>query len=143
MESLPWSALTKAAPALAEFGERRMATAPSYLATVRGKGLPRVHPVSPQVRSGHLCVYMYPTSPKGKDLRLDGRYALHTSVPDNDGSGGEFHLRGHGRQVEDPTTVGFPAREGYVLFELLLDEATAVNYPDEGPPDRQSWRRTT
>ena len=139
---MPWSALTEAAPGLAEFGEQRMATAPSYLATVRGDGLPRVHPVTPQVRHGHLGVYMYPTSPKGEDLRRDGRYALHTSVPDNDGTGGEFHVRGHGRPVDDPTTVGFQSRDGYVLFELLLDEATAVTYPADGPPDRQSWRRT-
>jgi hypothetical protein len=140
MDSLPWSALADALPALAEFAEGRIAAAPSYLATVSETRLPRVHPVGPQIRDGHLGVYMYPTSPKGNDLRHDGRYALHTAVPDNEGTGGEFHLRGHARPVDDPTAIGFPVRDGYILFELLLDEATATTYSDRGSPDRQTWR---
>lgn len=92
---------------------------------------------------------MYPSSPKGTDLRLDGRYALHTAVEDNNGTGGEFHIRGNARLVVDDGVyaaeiekAGFPAKDGYVLFELLLDEASAITY-DDGAPRRQKWKRAT
>ncbi|MGH2405330.1 MAG: pyridoxamine 5'-phosphate oxidase family protein, partial [bacterium] len=51
----------------------------AYLATLRGDGAPRVHPVTPIVGEGRLFLFMEPTSPKGHDLRRDGRYALHSS----------------------------------------------------------------
>jgi hypothetical protein len=149
MESVPWSTFAAQAPELASFGEARLAAAPSYLASVRGAQLPRVHPVGPRVRGGRLCVYMYPTSPKGKDLRLDGRYALHAAVEDNNGTGGEFFVRGYARPVNDAVhaadieKAGFPARDGYVLFELLLDEASATTYDDNQAPRRRNWNRAT
>ena len=146
VESVPWSTFAAQAPELASFGEGRLAAAPSYLATVRGAQPPRVHPVGPRVRGGRLCVYMYPTSPKGKDLRLDGRYA---AVEDNNGTGGEFLVRGCARPVDDAVhaaeieRAGFPARDGYVLFELLLDEASAITYDDDQAPRRRHWKRAT
>jgi hypothetical protein len=77
----PWSDFERSASELAAIGRDRLSTdSPNYLATIRGGGLPRVHPVSATVRGGRLAVYMYPTSPKGQDLVVDGRYAPHCSV---------------------------------------------------------------
>jgi hypothetical protein len=90
---------------------------------------------------------MYPTSPKGNDLRADGRYALHTAVEDNAGTGGEFLIRGHACPVDDAVhaaeieQAGFPPRAGYVLFELLLDEVSVTTYDENEAPQRRRWSR--
>lgn len=145
----PWSEFALAAPELAAFGAERFDDDhPSFLATVRDTHLPRVHPVSARVKAGHLALYMYPTSPKGKDLMLDGRYALHCSVADHQGGAGEFYVRGFGARVDDPdrqrelADAGFPAKEGYVVVELGVDEAFSSTYPAAAPdPVVVRWRR--
>jgi hypothetical protein len=97
------------------------------------------------VRGGHLCVYMFPTSPKANDLRLDGRYALHTAVEDNAGTGGEFLVRGNAYAMQETLSatemgqVGVPVRDGYVVFDLLIDVASAGTY-EGGAPRRSRWR---
>jgi len=63
-----------------------------------------VHPVTPILGAGRLFVFMEPTSPKGHDLRRDGRYALHSAVRDTEGSNGEFIVTGKARLVSDPQT---------------------------------------
>ena len=77
-----WGAFESQAPDLAAFGMERLVTAPAYLATLRRGGTPRVHPVAPIIGGGRLFVFMEPTSPKGRDLRERGWYALHNGVPD-------------------------------------------------------------
>lgn len=141
-----WATVARARPDLAAFIEPRLnGDEPSYLATVRGLALPRVHPVAARVRAGRLGVYMYPTSPKHHDLVDDGRYALHTSVADHDGSGGEAHLRGWSRHVTDPdhadqmAQAGFPARDGFVLHELLIESVFVCTY--DGPDATPNIRR--
>jgi hypothetical protein len=52
---------------------------PAYLATVRSDGRPRFHPVTPIIADNALFVFMEPTSPKGRDLRERGWYALFPS----------------------------------------------------------------
>ena len=120
---------------------------PSYLATLRNDGAPRVHPVTPVVAEDDLFVFMEPTSPKGRDLRERGRYALHNGVPDTEGSGGEFFVSGTGRLVDDPATRAIAERAAsydpaarYVLFELLLDEARCNGYGDVEMPEHRRWR---
>ncbi len=65
---VPWGEFASQAPGLAEFGVRRLADAPAYLATVDRSGAPRVHPVTPIVGDGRLFLFMEPTSPKGDDI---------------------------------------------------------------------------
>ena len=65
-----------------------------------------VHPVTPIVGDGRLFVFMEPTSPKGDDIARRGAYALHCLVTDANGTGGEFYVRGHGEQVDDPRLRG-------------------------------------
>jgi hypothetical protein len=142
-----WGPFAVAEPELASFGAGRLAARPAYLATIRPDGWPRVHPVTPVVTRDGLYVFMEPASPKGRDLRERGRFALHTGVPDNDGSGGEFSVRGTGRPVDDRATrevvvraTSYEPEDRYVLFELEIDEARCVGYGDVALPLRRRWR---
>jgi hypothetical protein len=91
-------------------------------------------------------VFMEPTSPKGRDLRERGRYALHNGVPDTEGSGGEFFVSGTGRFVDAAPIRAIAERAAsyepaarYVLFELLLDEARCRGYGDVELPEHRRW----
>jgi hypothetical protein len=145
MES--WSEFAAAEPELASFGADRLTGLPAYLATVRDDGMPRVHPVTPVVSAEGLFVFMEPTSPKGQDLRERGAYALHSGVPDNDGSGGEFFVSGTGHLVEDASVranaeraATYEPESRYILFELLVGEARCNGYGDVTLPERRRWR---
>ena len=140
-----WEAFAAAEPELAACGAERLHGRVAYLATVRGGGLPRVHPVTPIVGGGRLFLFMEPTSPKGHDLRRDGRYALHSSVEDNSGTGGEFLVRGRAVAIDEPATrevaagaSTYPPDGRYVLFAFEVDEALATVY-EQGRPVRRRW----
>lgn len=142
---MTWKLLEDQQPDLAAFGAARLNGRVSYLATVRQDGAPRVHPVTPIIGQGRLFLFMEPTSPKGHDLRRDGRYALHCAVGDNSGASGEFLVSGRARAVEDPAVralaVGlssYAPADRYVLFELDVERAASTIYSDDRPV-RQSW----
>ncbi len=138
-----WGDFTDAESELATFGHRRLTRDVAYLGTVRQDGLPRVHPIEPIVTERRLAVFMFATSPKGHDLRRDGRYALHTTVADTAGSNGELLVRGHGRPCTDPAAraeaieAGYQPKEEYVLFELSVEEALVTEYEDGQPRYRR------
>jgi hypothetical protein len=141
-----WGEFAIREPELASFGAGRLAAAPAYLATIRSSGAPRVHPVTPIVTAEGLYVFMEPTSPKGRDLRERQSYALHSAVPDNQGSGGEFYICGRGFAVDEPSIRAAVARaasydvvDGYILFELQLTEARCNGYGDVALPARRRW----
>ncbi|HJP95862.1 MAG TPA: pyridoxamine 5'-phosphate oxidase family protein [Candidatus Saccharimonadales bacterium] len=144
-----WSQFSANAPELAAFGQRRLESRIAYLATIRLDGSPRLHPVSPFIASGKLYVYMEPTSPKGHDLRRDGRYAMHGGVEDNSGGQGEFLIQGRAVEVSDTETRaeafaqarerGYDPQERYILFELKVAEARASVY-ECGKAKRESWK---
>jgi hypothetical protein len=101
-QSVCWGEFARRQPDLASFGRSRLTDAPAYLATLRKSGAPRVHPVTPIFTESGLHLFMEPTSPKGRDIRERETFALHNGVPDNAGTGGEFHVVGRGFVVEDP-----------------------------------------
>ena len=147
---LSWADFALAVPQLAAFGAERLLRPPAYLATMTGDGGPRVHPVTPIVSSTGLFVFMEPTSPKGRDLRERRRFAMHSGVPDTEGSGGEFFLTGEGRAVDnDDVRAGVVAAssyepaERYVLFELLVGSARAKGYGDVTVPEPSRWSAGT
>ena len=144
---MSWQDLQEQDPELARFGERRFESRVAYLATVDAKGSPRVHPVTPIVTADGLMVFMEPTSPKGDDLRRGSRYALHCSVEDDEGGGGEFRLRGSAREVRDPIVreqtadqAPYGPSQAHLLFELLVDDAFSTRYGPDGTPLRRMWR---
>jgi hypothetical protein len=144
-----WQAFIASAPDLAAFATERLTNRIAYLATVRTDGGPRVHPVSPFIGESRLFVYMEPTSPKGHDLERDGRYALHCTVEDNDGGGGELYLSGRARRVDDPAlraaafdaarASGQSPKERYVVFELNIESALATTYEGDQVV-RKRWK---
>jgi hypothetical protein len=143
---ISWGEFKARQPDLAAFGAGRLTGPPSYLATVRDGGRPRVHPVTPIVADSALFVFMEPTSPKGRDLRERGWYALHNGVPDMVGSGGEFFVSGTAVLVEGPDVRAEAVRaavydpaERYILFELTLAEARCNGYGDVTLPERKRW----
>lgn len=142
---MSWANLENGNQELATFGAQRLAGRVSYLATVRKDGSPRVHPVTPIIGEGRLFVFMEPTSPKGYDLRRDGRYALHAGVEDDEGGQGEFFVAGRGRLVTDPvlrtiavTHATYQPQDRYILFELSVEGAMATTYAADGPV-RRRW----
>ncbi len=143
---MSWTTLETADPELAAFGAERFAsTGVAYLATVRGDGAPRVYPVTPIIGEGRLFLFMEPTSPKGHDLQRDGRYAMHCSVENASGGGGEFFIAGRARLVDDPVVrqiateaSPFTPADRYILFELSLEQASSTIY-DGGILVRKRW----
>jgi hypothetical protein len=144
-----WHSFARAAPALAAFGLSCLERPPtvSYLGTIAADGLPRVHPVTPIVGGGRLFLFMEPTSPKVRDLRERRVFALHNGVPDGDGTGGEFFVRGLAEPVEDPAlrsvaaaAASYEAADRYVLFELTVSEARCNGYGDVTLPEPRRWR---
>jgi hypothetical protein len=91
---MTWKIVAEQQPELAAFGAERLNGRVAYLATIRKDGSPRVHPMTPIIGQGHLFVFMEPTSPKGRDLQRDGRYAIHCAVSYNSGASGEFSITG-------------------------------------------------
>lgn len=140
-----WTEFTQQAPELAAFGHARLSGRVAYLATVRSDGSPRVHPVTPIIGE-QLYLFMEPTSPKGKDLQRDPRYALHCSVEDSGGGGGEFYVRGCATLTDDPLiraqavqASSYVPKEHYILFVLSVEFAFMNTYGDDKPNTRR-WK---
>jgi hypothetical protein len=138
--------LERQEPELAAYGFERLNGKVAYLATLRKDGSPRVHPVTPIIGQGHCFVFMEPSSPKGRDLRRDGRYALHGAVRDPSGQSGEFVMAGRARLIDAPELRALAARlssytpaERYILFEFDVESAGSTTYP-AGEPVHRSWR---
>jgi nitroimidazol reductase NimA-like FMN-containing flavoprotein (pyridoxamine 5'-phosphate oxidase superfamily) len=141
-----WHDFDAVEPAIAAFAKQRLAGRVAYLATVRPDGGPRVHPVTPIIGAGHLFLFMEPTSPKGKDLVRDDRYALHCGVEDNQGGAGEVIVQGRAELVEAIerralaiASASYQPHDRYILFELLLDQVSVTIYEQDGIR-RQRWR---
>jgi uncharacterized pyridoxamine 5'-phosphate oxidase family protein len=143
---MSWSRLETRAPEIAEFGRVRLHNKVAYLATIRKNGSPRVHPFTPIIGEGHFFVFMEPTSPKGHDLRRDGRYAVHCSVSDTSGESGEFIVTGRAKFIEEPELRALAVRispynpaERYVLFEFDVESVVMTEYVD-GQTVQKRWK---
>jgi hypothetical protein len=142
-----WGAFAAAEPELAVFVAERLRAAPSYLATVRARGAPRVHPVTPIFTADGLYLFMEPTSPKGADLRERRWFALHNGVADNAGTGGEAAVSGTGHPIDADAVratvvaaASYDPAVRYVLFELRPTEVRCNGYGDVTLPDHRRWR---
>ncbi len=125
-----------------------------YLATTASDGAPRVHPMCPVMTDAGLFAFIIP-SPKQRDLRRDGRYALH-SFPCEDNEDA-FYCTGAARTVADDArraelgavfveeraqfSVPAPTEED-VLFEFLLQSCLLTRTVGHGDPSpsHQVWR---
>ncbi len=100
---LSWPDFKDARPDLAAAGERMFyehGLGLGFLGTTRPDGGPRVHPISPVLFRGSLFGMIIP-GPKLRDLRRDGRYALHCETfppPRHDDA---FCITGVARELSD------------------------------------------
>jgi pyridoxamine 5'-phosphate oxidase-like protein len=145
-----WAEFETAAPDLATEGRRLIRArgdGEALLATVRGDGPPRIHPINADVVGDGLYAFLLPSA-KRTDLEQDGRYALHThqdpAAPD------EFSVRGHARVVNDATVRArvadswpFEVDDTYLLVELSVERAVlGLRGADEWPPRYRRWSAT-
>lgn len=123
----PWHAFSQESPGLATTGARLLYqnadVASALLATVAPDGGPRVHPVFPVLAMDELWLFIVNLSPKYRDLKRNGRFALH-SVPQADVHE-EFHLRGNAEEVGAADVRGrvvdaTHGRQGGADFEVLF-----------------------
>lgn len=146
--AVSWDVFAAADPDLAAAARRlfrRGEIDEGLLATVRGEGLPRIHPVYVGFVDGRLLTVALASSAKTRDLREDGRYSLHAhqdpAAPD------ELLVRGVAVEVS-PGELRDAARaawafaiEDNALFELRVAQVTlgARADADVWPPVYRSW----
>jgi hypothetical protein len=144
-----WAEFAEAAPDLAAFGWERIRGRIVYQATLRLDGGPRVHPVSPWLAAGLLCVSFRDTSPKLREVDRDARYAMHSAQPweDHGGGYGEFMSRGRLERVPSshPAVQARPGRPPYPLvhYSCSIEEAVATEYTDDEMPVYRRWKPTS
>lgn len=144
-----WDAFVAADPSLAQAARRllgRSGTDEGLLATVRGADLPRIHPVYVGFVAGRLVTVVLAGSVKLRDLREDGRYALHAhqdpAVPH------ELLLRGRAVElagdIRGVVVAGwsFDVAASDGVFELRVARVTLGERADAEawPPVYRSWR---
>lgn len=144
-----WRDLEVAEPLIAKLGRWLLSRhGKAYLATVTAFAGPRVHPVSPVVRSGLLIAGINKTSAKYRDLIRDRRFVLHALPGPGDA---EFWIRGTVRTIEEDEAGELAARHAELrvsdktqLFELGIEMAQGATYeagPDGLPiADRKTWK---
>jgi hypothetical protein len=141
-----WAEFAGADPDLAAFARERMEGRIVYQATLRLNGGPRVHPVSPWLAAGLLCVSFRDTSPKIREVARDPRYAFHTAQPwdDHGGHYGEFMARGALEPLapSHPAVVARPSQTAYGLvhYACSIADAVATEYTDEEMPVYRRWK---
>jgi nitroimidazol reductase NimA-like FMN-containing flavoprotein (pyridoxamine 5'-phosphate oxidase superfamily) len=146
-----WQDVATSRPDLAAAGEILLRTfTVGYLATVRGDGAPRVHPVTVTIHDGGLYVCTIAATRKSADLRRDGRYALHAfpRFPTETGwSDEEFMVGGRAVEITDAArrsgvlaVHNDTVADGDPLWELGIDRAFHKSRVD-GQVRTTSWRR--
>jgi hypothetical protein len=148
-----WKDFVTAAPELARAGSallNQFGVGLAFLATVRGDGAPRLHPVCPVLSGDRLYVLITPTSPKCRDLIRDGRYALQTFPQPKPGSD-EFYVTGRARLVEDAAARAAVLRDARhradaseTTFELRIERVMHTTWENVMTPAMRSrhgtWR---
>jgi hypothetical protein len=152
MTTISWGDFARSDPLLAEAGQAliyQYGPGLGFLATVRGDGAPRLHPVCPAVVDDGLYVFVGNQTPKVDDLHQDGRYALHAFPPE--AVDDEFCVSGRARPIDDQGLHDHvlevylaqgTTTQDHTLFELLIDRALHAAYEARGswPPTYTRWR---
>jgi hypothetical protein len=128
-----WPEFARDAPELAERGGAMLrAFTLGYLATLRPDGSPRVHPVTVTVADTGIYIYAVASTPKGRDLARDPRYAMHAfpTFEAGDFRDDEFVFGGRAAQIRDRSLYAAVAalhndtiHDGDPMFRLDLSWA--------------------
>jgi general stress protein 26 len=108
-----WTEFAAEAPEIADLAERRLAASGlMMLATVRADGFPRISPMEPVLAGDKLVLHddrlwlgMMVDATKSRDLRRDGRFALHTATADKMVTEGDVKMWGVATEVTDHDTL--------------------------------------
>jgi hypothetical protein len=108
-----WTEFATEAPEIADLAEKRLAaTGLMMLATIRADGFPRISPMEPVLGDGRLVLHddrlwlgMMEDATKSRDLRRDGRFALHTATADKMVTEGDVKMWGTATEVTDHDTL--------------------------------------
>jgi hypothetical protein len=143
-----WAEFEASSPEMAAEGQRllyQFGLGLGFLATVRKDGGPRLHPICPIVAGSGLYAFIIP-SPKERDLRRDGRYAMHSFPPaDTDD---EFYLTGTAVEITDTATRARvtgayvnDVAEDHSLFRFDIERCLLATYRRRGdfPPVYTRW----
>jgi hypothetical protein len=141
-----WAEFANAEPRLAAFAREQMEGRIVYQATLRLDGGPRVHPVSPWIGAGLLCVSFRDTSRKMREVAGDARTRC-TPQPweDHAGDHGEFMVRGWLEQIP-PSHPALTTRPGQLPYGLVhyacsIEEAVATEYSGDEMPSTDGGSR--
>jgi hypothetical protein len=121
-----WAEFTALRPDLADRGRAllyQVGVGLAFLATIRPDGGPRLHPMCPLLTDAGLFAFIVP-SPKQRDLRRDGQFAMH-SFPCDDNEDA-FFVAGRACLIDDGTLRGTLARQ-------FVDERSQFGV--ESPPE--------
>jgi hypothetical protein len=147
-----WPGITRLGRLVAQAGTGGTVFAIAYLATTRPDASPRLHPFCPIIAGGRLFAAIPARSPKGDDLRRDGRCVIHALPgPDDD----ELCIRARAREVTDGATrtivVDAVSRSGVggmiesttndPLFEFDIEQVETARWLDVGQPGTRAARR--
>jgi hypothetical protein len=148
-----WPGITRLGRLVAQAGTGGTVFAVAYLATTRPDGSPRLHPFCPIIAGGRLFAAIPTRSPKGDDLRRDGRCVIHALPgPDDD----ELCIRARAREVTDggatrTIVVDVVSRSGVggmiesttndPLFEFDIEQVETARWLDIGQPGTRAARR--
>lgn len=141
-----WGEFAASAPEMAAYGQARFnRNHVAFMATLRSDGSPRIHPVTPVLCQRHLMVFIDPASAMARDLRRDGRCALHSLVDNPSGVGGEFHVHATAAEIADTDTRRqavesscFTPSPGHTLFLLDLESVHITNW-ENGRAEQTTW----
>ena len=147
---MSWKEFEEQSPEMASLGIEKLNRRVAYLAILKKDGSPRLHPITPFIGNGMLFMFTEPSSPKIRDLRHDGRYALHCSVDRKEGEPLiEFLVSGTAKTITDSTLRAQAENiaaspiviDEYVLFEFQVDNVMAIEYDQDGRRTIHRWHR--
>jgi pyridoxamine 5'-phosphate oxidase-like protein len=158
MITITWTEFAENQPALADAGRRQIyqwGIGLAFLATIRPDGGPRVHPVCPVISAAGLHLSIK-AGPKQRDLRRDGRCALHSEACPPPRHDDGFAITGRAREVTDAGVIGlvrgqflaerdgkvWPGFEDEAVFEVGLERCLLTLTQAEGvfPAGPTIWK---
>lgn len=133
-----WLVVEEEAPALVGLARRYLdAHVHKTLATLRRDGAPRISGIELILAGGDAWLGMMWQSAKARDLRRDGRFALHSGSDDPPAWTGDATISGTAHEVDEPVVLaavlGDDAPEGPAhLFRLDVTAVSVVRLGDPG-----------
>ena len=122
-----WRDFQSRAPELATFVRQRIEQhGVALLATLAADGFPRISGIEPIFTDDDLWLGMMPKSVKGRDLRRDGRLALHNATIDKDVKEGDVKISGVAVPVEGRHPPDFEVGSDAELFRVDLVRASSL-----------------